>query len=460
MAFLRFGFVSNCGDCNSSEAYILKTDSFLRSCVPIFASVRIQDAPEPQLQRDESPPEEVLAEVVAYLQPIVSVRQREMRLVEALARGHVTPRGASDGPMKVRSPSDLFGDAVRRGYREKLEVRCREAAFTAYRAVSEVERPPILSINTDTTLILQGAAGAEQIADEVRSHGFSPRTVALEILESRLPEIAALEEFCKRARRHGFLLALDDVGTGHSNLARIPRLEPDILKIDRELVHGMSASFHRREVFRSLLSLAHQIGALVIAEGIENDDDVRTGLALGCDYFQGFYFGRPADPWQTPELFDAGRLREAGDDFRASATRRLNDRRARQRRSELAVRALVEELKKVGLPMFEETLQQSLVRIPFIEALYMLDEQGIQITDTAHRVASSRQALFQPAARGADQSLKPYFLMLHAGLERFTSEPYVSSASGNFCITMSRFFTNDLGQSYVLCCDVVVGQEV
>ena len=89
----------------------------------------------------------------------------------------------------------------------------------------------------------------------------------------------------------------------------------------------------------------------------------------------------------------------------------------------------------------------------------MLDESGIQITETVSRAISSRQALFKPAPAGADQSLKQYFLMLHAGLERFTSDPYVSSASGNFCITMSRHFTNVLGQGYVLCCDVVVTRE-
>jgi hypothetical protein len=271
--------------------------------------------------------------------------------------------------------------------------------------------------------------------------------------------MSALEEFCRTARRSGFLIALDDVGSGYSNLSRIPRLQPDILKIDRELVHGMSQSFHRREVFRSLLSLAHQIGTLVIAEGVEQPDDVRTGLALGCDYFQGFYFGRPADPRSAACMYEEARLRDAGDEFRASSTRRLNDRRARQRKNESAVRALVLELKAVSAAGFTYALTEALMRMPFVEALYLLDERGVQITETIHRVASSRQALFQPAAVGTDQSLKPYFLMLHAGLERFTSEPYVSSASGSFCITMSRHFTNDLGQGYVLCCDIVVGQE-
>ena len=90
--------------------------------------------------------------------------------------------------------------------------------------------------------------------------------------------------------------------------------------------------------------------------------------------------------------------------------------------------------------------------MPFVEALYVLDERGVQITDTIH-ARRVRARPVPPAPRGTDQSLKQYFLMLHAGLERYTSDPYISSASGNFCITMSRYFRNALGQNYVLCCD-------
>jgi hypothetical protein len=104
-------------------------------------------------------------------------------------------------------------------------------------------------------------------------------------------------------------------------------------------------------------------------------------------------------------------------------------------------------------------LREALVRTSFIEALYVLDDRGVQLTNTVHRGSSARQALFQPSPIGADQSLKQYYLMLQSGPERFTSDPYISMASGNFCITMSRHFTNALGQSSVLCCDLIVARE-
>jgi len=396
--------------------------------------------------------EAVLSQVVAYLQPVVSVRERGVRLVESLARG-------VDATGRVRPPAELFAEAVRGGYVRQLGDRCRREAFAAYRLVQDGDRTPMLSINTDSSLVLEGSAGAQRLVDEVLEMGIAPSSVALEILESALSDAQKLEEFCRAVKRAGFLVALDDVGTGHSNLERIPRLEPDILKIDRQLVHGMSESYHRREVFRSLLQLAHQIGALAIAEGVETENDVRTALSLGCDLFQGFYFGQPLDPRSNEALCDLGRLREAGDQFRTDSKRRLSERRLRQRRSEQAMRALVATLKESTEEQLPEVLREALQSMPFVDALYVLDDRGVQIIDTVHRAVSSRQGLFRPSPAGTDQSLKQYFFMLHAGLERFTSDPYISMASGNFCITMSRFFTNLLGHNYVLCCDLMVPRQ-
>jgi EAL domain-containing protein (putative c-di-GMP-specific phosphodiesterase class I) len=393
-----------------------------------------------------------LANVVSFLQPVVSVRQQEVRLVEALVRSV-----ESDG--RVRSPAELFAEAARGDFSRELERACRRAAFAAYRNLPGAQRP-ILSLNTDTALIFEGERGAERVAEESSEAGVLPGSVALEILEYALTDSVQLEAFCKRARQLGFLLALDDVGTGHSNLERVPRLQPDILKIDRVLVHGMSENFHRREVFRSLLTLSHQIGALAIAEGVEDENDVLVALSLGCDFFQGYYFGRPRDVRDSQELVDRSGLLQIGCEFRAGAQRRLNERRSQQRRSEKAVRALMFALRSASHEAgFEAVLADALDRMPFVEALYVLDERGVQVTDTVHRVSEPPKGLFTPAARGTDQSLKQYFLMLNAGLERYTSDPYISSASGNFCITMSRYFEDGLGNSFVLCCDLTVSRD-
>ncbi len=77
-------------------------------------------------------------------------------------------------------------------------------------------------------------------------------------------------------------------------------------------------------MFRALLALSHQIGAVTIAEGVERESDVLAAPALGCDLFQGFYLGRPVAARAGQPLCDGKRLRKSGDDFRANATRHLN----------------------------------------------------------------------------------------------------------------------------------------
>ena len=95
------------------------------------------------------------ADVIAYLQPIISVREREVRLVEALARGV-----AADG--RIKPPAELWAEATRRGTEVALGVQARQAAFRAYRQIAHHGRTPLLSLNTDSSLVLDGARGAER----------------------------------------------------------------------------------------------------------------------------------------------------------------------------------------------------------------------------------------------------------------------------------------------------------
>ncbi len=393
-----------------------------------------------------------LPEVASFLQPIVSVRQQKTRLVEALARG-IEPDGT------IRPPLELFAEAARHDLSRELERASRHAAFASFLTLPEDGRP-ILSLNTDASLVCEGERGAERIAEEAAAAGVAPHQIALEILEFAVTSPQQLPLFCKRARSLGFLLALDDVGTGHSNLERIPHLEPDIIKIDRVLVHGIHENYRRREVFRSLVSLSHQIGALSVAEGVEDERDVLAALSLGCDLFQGYYFGRPANVRTTQTLANQALLAQVGTKYAEHAQQRLNERRSRQWQSEQAIQALLSELQRTQVAdAFDAVLHRALERVPYIEALYVLDVQGQQVTDTVHRVTEDPRGLFAPAPMGTDQSLKQYFLMLNAGLDRYTSHPYVSSATGKFCITMSRFFQSRAGQTFVLCCDLTVPSD-
>jgi len=99
----------------------------------------------------------------------------------------------------------------------------------------------------------------------------------------------------KSIKSYGFSVALDDVGTGHSNLERIARIKPDIIKIDRCLIHDLDQERYRYIVVRSLRNLAQSIGALVLAEGLETEGEALAALDLDINLHQGYYYAKPEE---------------------------------------------------------------------------------------------------------------------------------------------------------------------
>ncbi|HEV7554954.1 MAG TPA: EAL domain-containing protein, partial [Kofleriaceae bacterium] len=92
----------------------------------------------------------------------------------------------------------------------------------------------------------------------------------------------------------GYRLAVDDIGAGYSGLTSFAELVPEIVKIDMALVRDVHRSAIRQHTIRSLCSLCHDLGTLVIGEGVETQVE-RDGLVdLGCDMLQGFLLGRPS----------------------------------------------------------------------------------------------------------------------------------------------------------------------
>jgi EAL domain-containing protein (putative c-di-GMP-specific phosphodiesterase class I) len=93
----------------------------------------------------------------------------------------------------------------------------------------------------------------------------------------------------------GSTLAIDDFGTGHSSLETLNRYPIGTLKVDRYFTSSMLASAHSNEIVSSSIKLAHSLEMDVVAEGIETDDVRKKLLELGCNYGQGWLFGRPTE---------------------------------------------------------------------------------------------------------------------------------------------------------------------
>jgi len=390
--------------------------------------------------------------VMAHFQPIVSARQRSVMGFEALARG-------ASGDTVPLTAGALFSMADEASLTTTLERLCCEVAIQGFSELTRSRPDLILFLNLGSWVGKDPAAGLAELNRFVERAELSPHRIAVEILETESESLPHLVTVSEGLRASGFMLALDDVGVGHSNLDRIARLRPDVVKIDRGLVSGIDDDFFKQEALNCLSSLCRKIGALVVAEGVETADEAIVALELGADMLQGFFFA-PATADGTLRRDDGtvGDIELLAQTFKRHMVGKVEHRRTQQRQLTTVVDSLLRRLTLAEAGQFETLLENTSAEHDDVECVYVLAACGTQITSTIVPRYFSRRTgvLFQPALKGADHSLKDYYYVpLEAGLPRYTSDPYVSLASGHLCRTLSTSFRDRQNEPYVLCIDIL-----
>lgn len=384
----------------------------------------------------------------AHLQPIVSLKQRAIIGLEALAR-----------PSKM-SVAELFAQGSTTGRMLELDRLCRRKAFEAYQSLVVLHgEKPLLFFNFEASVLDQGVVGSTALQMAVKEAGLQPQQIVIEINESKVRETDALVRFVDLHRDLGFLIALDDLGAGHSNLPRIAQLRPNIIKLDRSLIEGVDRDFFKQKTVKSIADLGQNIGCLILAEGVETANEVDTCALLGAQLFQGYYFSRAKATAELDFRSMHPTLLGASDRLRESTVRQIQSRRIESQNLQRLAENGRDKLRDCPITGLEELLKGLVESDPSIEACYLLDEHGTQITQT-HLSSGTKPALshlFAPALRGADHSGKEYFFSVaDAELERYTTDSYLSLATGNVCRTIAIAVQRGPSKRYVYCLDMRV----
>ncbi|HXH42204.1 MAG TPA: EAL domain-containing protein [Thermoanaerobaculia bacterium] len=205
---------------------------------------------------------------------------------EALSRG---PRGTHF------ERADILFDYVRLKHEEvRIDRHC---LATAIAAGAELARSACLTLNVHALTIERDADLPRYVDDLCVRYGVDPGHLIFELVEqSAHAEDRRLVPALDRLRAMGIRIALDDLGVGHCNYRAILDVDPDILKIDRYFVQNCTTDPGRRAILRSIVSLAADFDAIVIAEGIERDDELAMARSMGIAYGQGYLLGRPEAP--------------------------------------------------------------------------------------------------------------------------------------------------------------------
>lgn len=145
---------------------------------------------------------------------------------------------------------------------------------------------------------------ADDVREALAESGLSPQCLALELTESSiLGNSDQTRSTLHRLRSMGVRLEIDDFGTGYSSLSYLQQLPLGTLKIDRSFIRGLNTDNGSIDIVRAIMQLAHSLRLEVIAEGVENGEQLTRLRELGCNLIQGFFFSRPVGAEEAEHLY-------------------------------------------------------------------------------------------------------------------------------------------------------------
>lgn len=315
------------------------------------------------------------------------------------------------------------------------------------------EKLLFISINM---AVIAKFVGSGTILDLVNKFNINPKNIVLEIYENNIDDVEVLQQFINSYRSKGFLVSLT-IGSGFANLDKISHVEPDIIKIGEAITKDLEKDFYRQEIFKSLVNLSKKISALVVADGISIEEQAIICMELGADMLQGDYFGEYSTA--NTDFFKSveERIEYIASRYTKYKKEQIELEQLKHKQYDEILNGIIQELSVIEEGKFNLKLNEIINKYNDFECVYILDETGLQVSDTVTRfknMISQKALMFKPAKKGTDHSLKKYYYFLkNMGLNKYVTEPYISLASGNLCITISDKFEGVKNEKYILCID-------
>ncbi|WP_051050396.1 EAL domain-containing protein [Fortiea contorta] len=278
-----------------------------RSCYKVFdAQMHTQALMRLNLENDLRKALE-RQEFIIYYQPIFDLNNHHLVGFEALARWLHPTRG-------FVSPADFIPIAEETGLIVSLDnwmlsTACQQLADW------QTQFPSLSPLKVNINLSVQDLRKVTLVKDVeyiLTQTGLDAHCLTLEITESMLIEnITETITILEQLKSLGIQISIDDFGTGYSSLNYLHRLPADSLKIDRSFIQQMQQESRNYQVVKTIITLSNQLGLVVIAEGIETQQQLRSLQELGCEFGQGYLFSKPIAAKEIEALLRQENLTQA-----------------------------------------------------------------------------------------------------------------------------------------------------
>lgn len=388
-------------------------------------------------------------DIKIYFQPIVSTVNKKIIGYEALTRGFKQDL--------VISPVHLFEEVRTLNLTFEFDKYVRTLAIKKFVPYYEEDKDLLLFLNFESSLIDEELNFDDfDFYNICKIEKVPPSNIVLEIREDKIENSKKLKNFTTFYKNRGFNIALDDFGMGGSTFDRLSLVKPDIVKVDRSIVHNIHYNFIHSEVLKAISKMCNKIGAIVLAEGVEQDDEILKCLKTDISIYQGFYFSTPQDKIEN----EYDKIAQKISDISTLNAKMIKEHK--EKKESLLYHTnnysnyVIEKIKTMNLEDFscnkiKEFLNQELK----LEAMYLIDyHTAKQIGETI--ISGETKKFFQPAQHGDSHYLKEYYYITKTSKEQtFISQKYISNATGNMCRTFAKCFCHD-EKDYILCLDILV----
>jgi len=390
--------------------------------------------------------------VINHFQPIISSITHSLVGFESLCRG------ICNHCNRLIPPFELFNMLKTEEELFIIDKLARKTAISNIGSLLSNQNHFHLFINFDAHLIEERIENPEGLVDLCKTNNIRPQNIVIEITESRPCDIDILKEFVDKCRGYGFLIALDDVGSGYSNFDRISIIKPDIIKIDRSIIKDFDKDHNKQIIFKAISSIAKKLGMLLLAEGVETEEEIIYSLEHGADLLQGFYFSRPAEIDDSLIEKSESKIFHIESLYKDFKKERIESLKKNYQIYENTLSILSFLLSGRNQEEFDLVLENYVDKHSFIESLYILDNNGIQVTHSHlnQGLCNVKSNLFKLMKKGESHTYNDYYYLLKDNLfKKYTTDTYLSFLSGNLCKTMSKNFQSQDTANYILCMNIL-----
>ena len=227
------------------------------------------------------------AQFEVVYQPIVDLSTGEIKKAEALLRWH-HPRRGLVSPAQFIEIAESTGMILDIGEWVFLQASAQVAKWqTLY--------DPHFQISVNKSPVqFHHRSGKPSWAEQLMAMGLDGKSIAVEITEGVLLESgSAVAQQLAALRAGGCAISLDDFGTGYSSMTYLQRFAIDVIKIDQSFVRNLATRSTDLALCRAIIVMAHELGLVVVAEGVETEEQRDVLVSIGCDYGQGYWFAKP-----------------------------------------------------------------------------------------------------------------------------------------------------------------------